>query len=1304
LIKYTHKYIITMAASAVPKTTNIKHIIHIADIHIGSSPSRGAEYKIIFDRLKARIAAYPPGTTLIVIAGDIFHNKVRYSGDDVALFNYLMFALSAYKVIIIPGNHDCDNLYNHDNENLISPVIDQRYPNVLFWPKSGAYEYAGLKFIHISVFDNSDTGAIAKLTAQFPDAIGLYHGEVNGTKYGTHTCHSSRITRELLDSLPMWILGDIHERQFVTPRAAYSGSLIQQNMSETPNKGGLIWNLTTLTAEPFDLHNDYSLIKIDLCGKSAAEMDVAIANMVKSPHIVKLTIVTDYTDQSMIAAQIDAIRTKFGRIDQIKTKKTRRAGIPAPEATGGLELAAIDVSESLREILTANHGEAATGTFRLRPEEIEEIITDYKSQAIVHRCKKWRLKSMRWSNYFKYGEDNYIDFTSLNDGAISGVIAANGAGKSSIFDILILGLFNELLRGSRIRAIRIGAKTAEMRIDFSVNGENYYVYRQDTPTTTRPSVIRILTAAQGEVAYQILTDETATRTYQKMRELIGTSSQFMATGLYYGGRHDLLAMSNKERMAALSELYGLSGNDDLLTKIKTSITAIGRQIKDLVKPISSVTPDDLMTAMAELEHLEAINKAHEADKMRYTKDLDHLRTITYPDLGAARKEIKLKKAEVVRLQLAVAEYKDLPRSADVVPWAEEVELDDGETASELRASLADALAVEPPMAVAKPKASPPSRETEKDIIHAIDKITHELADISASCVMPNDSMELAAARSARDTIAAKINALGAPHKINHKYYAALDSRVNELKSKSKYKFETDSCTACAHNIAQMNSELAEALIQASAGVEEKQRMEAENKVIENARVRYDRRLAAATDRLRELEAIAAAHARKASLEADLANQTARLTQFADAKEYAKYMANKQKYDAAQAEAKVIGAKLAWLSYSAYVNHNVYRENKSALKNTQKILEALEEDMAAQETREAERLITTTQIADLTAKIRTITSAQLATAAQIGAIRAKLEALRSNLAIAATYDAAYPILEAKRNRMTALRDALDSKGLQHLITVKNIKQTLHLANAILAQFKSADGEFRITVGESMETEPVIDLCITEYENNQIVRVLPVEMGSTFQRFIIELVIRLALTSSLPSAPTFVFIDEGFGCMDRNNLGKMIDVFAFMRDYYDFIFMISHVDAMNSAIERPMLIARKDGASQVLFGILPPGKLSDSRRLTAEPKAAAEPKAGAEPKAATVPGINVPGANKIKKCVICGAMYKMAAEATHMATHEAQGGPNVPLPVAKTAPIEKIKCIVCGSKYNKSGQGAHLRTKKHLAAAALAPEAP
>ena len=70
-----------------------------------------------------------------------------------------------------------------------------------------------------------------------------------------------RVKVDTFQGYDMVMLGDIHKRQFldVDERVAYPGSLIQQNYSEDPSHGFLLWDLEDrkFKATYHQVENDY---------------------------------------------------------------------------------------------------------------------------------------------------------------------------------------------------------------------------------------------------------------------------------------------------------------------------------------------------------------------------------------------------------------------------------------------------------------------------------------------------------------------------------------------------------------------------------------------------------------------------------------------------------------------------------------------------------------------------------------------------------------------------------------------------------------------------------------------------------------------------------------------------------------------------------------------------------------------------------------------------------------------------------------------------------------------------------------
>jgi hypothetical protein len=92
------------------------------------------------------------------------------------------------------------------------------------------------------------------------------------------------------------------------------------------------------------------------------------------------------------------------------------------------------------------------------------------------------------------------------------------------------------------------------------------------------------------------------------------------------------------------------------------------------------------------------------------------------------------------------------------------------------------------------------------------------------------------------------------------------------------------------------------------------------------------------------------------------------------------------------------------------------------------------------------------------------------------------------------------------------------------------------------------------------------------------------SSGFERFISSIAIRLALIeiSKLPS-PNVMIIDEGWSCFDSENLNNMDIILDHLKQKFDFILTISHLQLIRQHCDIQIGLTKdNDGFSQVKFG--------------------------------------------------------------------------------------------------------------------------
>ena len=318
-------------------TGPVKRIIHISDIHIRQGDierARYNEYKHVLNgftqEIKASVCS-KANDTIIVITGDVFHNKGKMDTPAIKLFFHWMDKmLNIAPVFMICGNHDFRQEDPHHPdmiEVLTVPYSDVegnderrrvKYP-FFYLKETGQYIWQNIGFGLVSVKDTlrvfNTAGILSKLP-EFPPAtafddldvtvdfkLALFHGTL--LPYGTNelkNIHGYRL--EWFAGYDAVLLGDNHVQQIHRSNLedneivwGYPGSLIQQNFGETPFGHGYInWTLTdgAIQAECHHIQNNYGMITVKK-SKNGDEYNVfvskkdilTIEDAVKQPNFPK---------------------------------------------------------------------------------------------------------------------------------------------------------------------------------------------------------------------------------------------------------------------------------------------------------------------------------------------------------------------------------------------------------------------------------------------------------------------------------------------------------------------------------------------------------------------------------------------------------------------------------------------------------------------------------------------------------------------------------------------------------------------------------------------------------------------------------------------------------------------------------------------------------------------------------------------------------------------------------------------------------------------------------------------------------
>jgi DNA repair exonuclease SbcCD nuclease subunit len=226
----------------------IKKIIHIADLHIRTYQYHDL-YKEQFEKLLKELSLkvfdwVEEGVNWdeirIVIAGDIAHQKINISNEQLLLTSWFIRELTEYgKVVIIPGNHDfLEN--NTDRIDSITPVVELlNNPHIFYYRDMGVYLDENVKWVVYSLYQHNERPQYEKTEHLH---VGLFHGPIQGLTTDLGFSFEDAYDQLNFANLDLVLCGDIHKRQVFDiaggGKGYMIGSLVQQNFGETVKNHG----------------------------------------------------------------------------------------------------------------------------------------------------------------------------------------------------------------------------------------------------------------------------------------------------------------------------------------------------------------------------------------------------------------------------------------------------------------------------------------------------------------------------------------------------------------------------------------------------------------------------------------------------------------------------------------------------------------------------------------------------------------------------------------------------------------------------------------------------------------------------------------------------------------------------------------------------------------------------------------------------------------------------------------------------------------------------------------------------------
>lgn len=162
------------------------------------------------------------------------------------------------------------------------------------------------------------------------------------------------------------------------------------------------------------------------------------------------------------------------------------------------------------------------------------------------------------------------------------------------------------------------------------------------------------------------------------------------------------------------------------------------------------------------------------------------------------------------------------------------------------------------------------------------------------------------------------------------------------------------------------------------------------------------------------------------------------------------------------------------------------------------------------------------------------------------------------------------LEDESNSYQQYLASVGRDGIPYQVICNTVPEIEKEVNSILGQVVDYTIQFE-TDGKNIVPYVV-------YEHGR----WPIELTSGYERFVASVAIRVALTniSNLPKT-TALFIDEGWGCLDPDNMASMHTFLSMLKNNFDFIIIVSHIDAMKDAVDKQIEIHHNGAEAKVVF---------------------------------------------------------------------------------------------------------------------------
>jgi DNA repair exonuclease SbcCD nuclease subunit/ABC-type molybdenum transport system ATPase subunit/photorepair protein PhrA len=1170
--------------------------IHIGDVHI--IDSRRDEYKEVFNRLYESVKSEISKVNvpcIIVVPGDIYDTKTKVSSNNIKDVKEFLYNLQLLAhTVIIPGNHDLQ-VSKPGSPDLLSPTVSNssNLTNLTFYRSSGIYKIPGYDYINFVVSAPDDfiyqrdnpivftaTGVSEEIVRQKGELyISLMHEEIAGSSafgysFSGTRFDGTRVTKEDFSNCDLVMLNHVHQRQLLTERAGYAGSLIQKNFGEYHHGHGYyIWDvdlpteneLANVRCQTIDIINPRGFLTI----KYKQDIDITEEPIPLTPNSVRI----EYTNctENFINGQLEIVKAKYGHIKNVRCLDAPKeiANVAAEAATDennnnnppiqhndkeNILKASEDVASIETQINLISHllkdNPLLESVIKMHKIKAAELLENNPGNAASARTR-WRLLNIKFSNMFCYGPDNEVSFETLFN-SVSGIIAKNKNGKSAFIDILMFTLYDELPRGNRSNILNHtyrdagGAPASNYRVtlELEIDGKKATIVKS-LINKSHPKLNFMFNGAD-------LTQATTAETQKIINNYIGNYEDAINTSIVLQkGPDDFVYMKPDKRKLVLARLFNLSIFGELQKFAKEEQlrlkTVIAERTNYLKMFAGNISEEKLNGAIIKKQTLEAeiptikqfiYDLEQELSKLYdIWRDKNPVNVVEMVDSLTDDELVELSELEKADIAynprtFNTAEMPTKPRPVTINQYNGNIT----STLNKLIAYGADKYE-HPIVEIPKTKIieylqkidinSDPDTLYFKDIVvRDIPYSTDKHKELNVKNIPNINYNEIINCL----TVGKYKTHKDMPIEINSaiESYNKTYSTINLLYEKKvvKMPFEindlnlSDTCTGC-NNLRKIASE----------SKDKEKLLNQYNMELEN----YNATLTAYKTKI-QLQ----------FQEFELLNTYKKLY-------IINLLKNYQFNLMVQLENILLLEK--WKLYDEYVEFQAQFDQSLLISHTRRNV--------LREKASARRQILESNITDYRNKL-------ILSEREYGEISNSIVVMNEKLQTIKTLQDELLSSKVNATLMELYREVLSEKhGIPMLLIKRIITAFSNSVNHTLAQFT----DMQLVIDDELN----IGVKVGAFHHPE-----PIEMGSGYQKFVVSLACRVALiyVSNTPLLNGLI-IDEGFSSLDFENRELAVDFLKELGQYHELLFIISHLEALQVAMDRPLIIERRVGAGEYSY---------------------------------------------------------------------------------------------------------------------------